>query len=152
MKNRNRFAMIAVVLLAGIAVSCDRFDDASIVLEREKYVDSTRTVSYVAKVTDNGGCARCLEAGYCYSTFDTMPAFTCRYTTVVPLIQDSLLVDSGGCFLNFAWSMLLRESSSETGQPSGNDTCDNYFFRAYVTTNAGTFYSAVDSVSIPKAQ
>ncbi len=152
MKNSKRFAMIAFVLLAGIAVSCERFDDATITLERENYVDSTRMVSYIAKVTDNGGCARCLEAGYCYSTFDTVPAFTCRYTTVFPLIQDSLLVDSGGCFLNFAWNMLLRGSSSDAGQPSGNDTCDNYYFRAYVTTNAGTFYSMVDSVSIPKKQ
>lgn len=139
------FAIFVVLLLAG----CERFDMASISIQQLSFNDTTRIVNYTANVTDDGGCPHCIEAGYCFSYIDSLPSHTQFYSTVVPVIYDSLMTytDSTKSYLTFSWNRQLPFIESADG--TERDTL-LYFFRSYITTNAGTFYSLVDTVKVPR--
>ena len=151
MKKTSYFPILLFAAVVALFASCERYDSASITIEQNSFNDTTRIVQYTAVVTDDGGCARCIEAGYCYSYFDKVPSHTCYYSTVVPLIRDSMLIytDSTG-YLTYKWERQLPFIESE--DPSSGEVNDTmlYYFRSYVTTNAGTFYSKVDTVKVPR--
>lgn len=150
MKKISFFSFILLALLACILTGCERYDMATIEIRQDGFNDTTRIVNYTAMVKDDGGCAHCIEAGYCYSFIDTLPSHTSYYSTVVPLIYDSLMVlnDSTESYLTYSWSRQLPFIES-----AGEEEYDTllYYFRSYVTTNAGTFYSKVDTVKVPRS-
>lgn len=153
MKNIHGLTIILLAAIVGLFASCERYDMAKISIEQTGFNDTTRIVQYTAVVTDDGGCARCIEAGYCYSYFDKVPSHTCYYSTVVPVIKDSMMTytDSTG-FLTYQWVRQLPfiEGVNEGEGGEASDTM-LYFFRSYITTNAGTFYSSVDTVKVPRS-
>ncbi len=150
MKKTSFFPIFLLAAVVALFASCERYDMASITIEQNSFNDTTRIVRYTAVVTDDGGCARCIEAGYCYSYFDTEPSHTCYYSTVVPLIRDSMMTytDSTG-YLTYKWERLLPFIESVDSTSATFDTT-LYYFRSYITTNAGTFYSSVDTVKVPR--
>ena len=151
MKRTFYFPILLFAAVIALVTSCERYDMASITIEQNGFNDTTRIVQHTAVVTDDGGCARCIEAGYCYSYFDTKPSHTCYYSTVVPLIRDSMMTYTDSTkYLTYNWELQLpfiESAGSEEGEV--NDTT-LYYFRSYITTNAGTFYSKVDTVKVPR--
>ena len=153
MKKTFCFPILLFALLLGLFASCERYDTAYISIMQDSYNDTTRMVYYTATVTDNGGCDRCIEAGYCYSYVDTLPSHTRFYSTVVPVIYDSLMTFTDSTqYLTFSWERHVPFIESADAGTLG-DASDTllYFFRSYVTTNAGTFYSKVDTVKVSRS-
>ena len=70
---------------------------------------------------------------------------------MVPLIRDSMMTYTDSTkYLTYNWELQLpfiESAGSEEGEV--NDTT-LYYFRSYITTNAGTFYSKVDTVKVPR--
>lgn len=151
MKKVSFYIVLFISAFAGMLAGCERYDMASIAIHQDSFNDTTRFVQYTAQVTDDGGCARCIEAGYCYSYLDKVPAQTGFYSTVVPVIRDSMMTFTDSTqYLTFTWTRHLPfVESIEAGVTDTTDTM-LYFFRSYVTTNAGTFYSPVDTVKVPR--
>ena len=151
MKRSFYFPILLLAAVMALVTSCERYDMASITIEQKGFNDTTRIVQYTAVVTDDGGCPRCIEAGYCYSYFDAIPSHTCYYSTVVPLVKDSMMTFTDSTkFLTYNWELQLPFIESEgTEEGESNDTT-LYYFRSYITTNAGTFYSKVDTVKVPR--
>ena len=151
MKRTIYFPILLLAAVMALVTSCERYDMASITIEQKGFNDTTRIVQYTAVVTDDGGCPRCIEAGYCYSYFDAIPSHTCYYSTVVPLVKDSMMTFTDSTkFLTYNWELQLPFIESEgTEEGESNDTT-LYYFRSYITTNAGTFYSKVDTVKVPR--
>jgi len=149
MKKVHFFYFVALAFIIGLFASCERYDMATININKLSFNDTTRQVYYTAQVTDDGGCPHCIEAGYCFSYIDTVPSHTKYYSTVVPVIHDSLMTlsDSTNSFLEFSWERNLP--FIETGDSTIVDTL-LYYFRSYITTNAGTSYSDVDVVKVPR--
>ena len=153
MKKASYFSMLLVAVLLGLFASCERYDTAYISIRQDSFNDTTKIVNYTAIVTDDGGCARCIEAGYCYSYIDTLPSHTRFYSTVVPLIYDSLMTFTDSTqYLTYSWDRRLPfiESADAGTLGEDNDTL-LYYFRSYITTNAGTFYSKVDTVKVSRS-
>ena len=151
MKKVSFFVIILAAAVMGLLNSCERYDMATISIQKDGFNDTTRIVNYTATVEDNGGCARCIEAGYCFSYIDTVPSHTCFYSTVVPVIFDSIMnfTDSTK-YLRYQWTRQLPFIET-SGSGSGASDTLLYFFRSYITTNAGTFYSKVDTVKVPRS-
>ena len=149
MKKASFFFIMALAVIIGLFASCKRYDTAYITIEKNSFNDTTRIVNHTAIVTDDGGCPRCIEAGYCFSYIDPVPSHTQFYSTVVPLIFDSLMTYTDSTkYLTFSWERQLPFIESADGDET--DTL-LYFFRSYITTNAGTFYSKVDTVKVPRS-
>ncbi len=149
MKKTTCFSILLFAAVAVLSAGCERYDMAHITIRKDSFNDTTHIVCQTATVTDNGGCARCVEAGYCFSYIEAVPSHTQYYSTVVPLITDSLMAFTDSTqYLTFSWSCQLPFIESADGVES--DTL-LYFFRSYITTNAGTFYSDVDTVKVPRS-
>lgn len=152
MKRTSFFAFIMLATLVGMLTGCERYDIASITIHQDAFNDTTRLVNYTAQVTDDGGCARCIEAGYCFSYIDAEPSHTCFYSTVVPMVRDSMMTFTDSTkYLTFQWQRQLPFIETAGGEGSEENDTLLYFFRSYITTNAGTFYSAVDTVKVPRS-
>jgi len=151
MKNFHGLTIILLAAIVGLFASCQRYDMAKITIDQTSFNDTTRIVQYTAVVTDDGGCPRCIEAGYCYSYVDPMPSHTCYYSTVVPLVKDSMMTFTDSTlYLTYSWQRQLPFIESLDDGEEVSDTL-LYFFRSYITTNAGTFYSSVDTVKVPRS-
>lgn len=151
MKRTICFPILLLAAVMALVTSCERYDMASITIEQKGFNDTTRIVQYTAVVTDDGGCPRCIEAGYCYSYFDAIPSHTCYYSTVVPLVKDSMMTFTDSTkFLTYNWELQLPFIESEGSEEDGSNDTTLYYFRSYITTNAGTFYSKVDTVKVPR--
>ncbi len=149
MKKVHFFSIMALAVIMGLFASCERYDMAYIDIQQDSFNDTTRVVKHTAVVTDDGGCPRCIEAGYCYSYIEAVPSHTQFYSTVVPLIKDSLMTFTDSTqYMTFSWERQLP--FIEAVDDTETDTL-LYFFRAYITTNAGTFYSKVDTVKVPRS-
>lgn len=151
MKNFHGLTIILLAAIVGLFASCQRYDMAKITIDQTSFNDTTRIVQYTAVVTDDGGCPRCVEAGYCYSYVDAIPSHTCYYSTVVPLVKDSMMTFTDSTrYLTYSWQRQLPFIESVDDGEEVSDTM-LYFFRSYITTNAGTFYSSVDTVKVPRS-
>jgi len=153
MKKAFYFPILLLAAITVLVASCERYERVSIDIEKlGPFNDTTKIINYIAHVTGDGGCARCIEAGYCYSYFDKEPSHTCYYTTVVPVVRDAALVDSTGEYLSFIWTCQLPYIENvgnvdTTGGVAYDSTL--YYFRSYIITNAGTSYSdKVDTVIV----
>ena len=147
MKNKVFFPIVLFAMIVGVFASCQRFEMAQIDITQDSYNDTTKVVNYTARVLDDGGCPRCIEAGYCFSYIDSIPSHTCFYSTVVPLVFDTMMTFTDSTqYLTFSWRRTIPFVEGIGGDNAGDTLL--YFFRSYITTNAGTFYSTVDTVKV----